>query len=66
MSDDGKIGLIRSVSDKLLTILPPAFLMLIIINVISLTAIFWIVHQNAEARNVLLTEIVKDCLLNNK
>ena len=64
MSDDGKIGLIRSVSDKLLTVLPPAFLMLIIINAISLAAIFWIVHQNAEARNVLLTEIVKDCLLN--
>jgi hypothetical protein len=63
MSDDGKIGLIRSVSDKLLTVLPPAFLMLIIINAISLAAIFWIVHQNAEARNVLLTEIVKDCLL---
>jgi hypothetical protein len=64
MSDNGRVGLVRSVSDKLLTVLPPAFLMLIIINAISLAAIFWIVHQNAEARNVLLTEIVKDCLLN--
>lgn len=63
MSDNGKVGLVRSVSDKLLTTLPPAFLMLVIINIITLAGIFWIVHQNSEARNVLLTEIVKDCLI---
>ena len=63
MSDNGKVGLVRSVSDKLLTTLPPAFLMLVIINIIALAGIFWIVHQNAEARNALLTEIVKDCLI---
>lgn len=52
-----------SISERLIRVLPPAFLLLIVMNVLFLCSIAWLVDHNAEARNVLLTRIVEKCLL---
>ena len=52
-----------SLSERLIRVLPPAFLLLIVMNVLFLGAIAWVVNHNAEARNALLTRIVEKCLL---
>lgn len=52
-----------SISERLIRVLPPAFLLLIVMNILFLGAIAWVVDHNAEARNALLTKIVERCLL---
>jgi hypothetical protein len=47
----------------LIRVLPPAFLLLIVMNILFLGAIAWVVDHNAEARNALLSRIVEKCLL---
>jgi hypothetical protein len=56
------IGLTASISDRLIKVLPPAFLLLIIINCMFLGVIAWVFDHNAETRNALLTKIVERCL----
>ena len=60
---NGRHGLIGRISDKLIFVLPPAFLLLVIINIIFLGFVVWFINNNAEQRNALLTEIVRKCLL---
>ena len=55
-------GILVSISDKLIKVLPPAFLLLIIINCLFLGVIAWVFDHNAETRNALLTKIVERCL----
>ncbi len=52
-----------AISDRLIRVLPPAFLLLIVINVLFLGALAWVVNHNAEARNEMLTRIIERCLL---
>jgi hypothetical protein len=56
-------GILISVSEKLIRVLPPAFVALLILNGFYLGFIAWIVDHNADARNILLTRIVEQCLL---
>jgi branched-subunit amino acid permease len=51
-----------ALSERLVKVLPPAFLLLLILNVAFLGAITYVVGHNAEARNQLLTRIVDKCL----
>jgi hypothetical protein len=44
-------------------VLPPAFLLLILMNCAFLGVVAWVFNHAAEARNVLLTKIVEQCLL---
>jgi len=60
---NGRHGLIGRISDILISALPPAFLLLVIINIIFLGFVVWFINNNAEQRNALLTEIVRKCLL---
>lgn len=59
-------GLLAGVSEKLIRALPPAFLLLLILNAGFLFAILWVVNSNAEHRNTLLTKIVEGCLTNRQ
>ena len=52
-----------SISEKLIRVLPPAFVALIILNCIFIGVIAWVFDHNAEARNILLTKIVERCLV---
>ena len=62
MTDSGKSGLLASVSDKLITVLPPAFLLMLLLNLATMGVVIYVVEHNTEARNVLLTKIIDSCL----
>jgi hypothetical protein len=55
-------GLLVSVSERLLRVLPPAFIALLIVNIMFIGVIAWVFDHAAENRNVLLTKIVDRCL----
>ena len=44
-------------------VLPPAFLLLVILNCGFLGVMTWVFDHNADIRNVLLTKIVDECLV---
>jgi hypothetical protein len=52
-----------SISERLIRVLPPAFIALLVINVMFIGVIAWVFDHNAETRNVLLTKIIERCLL---
>lgn len=52
-----------SISERLLRALPPAFVMLLVLNCMFLGVIAWVFDHNAKVRNELLTKIVERCLL---
>lgn len=52
-----------SISERLIRVLPPAFLLLIVLNCLFLGVVAWLVDHNAEARNAMLTRIIERCLL---
>jgi hypothetical protein len=57
-------GVLVSVSEKLIRVLPPAFIALLVLNIVFIAVIAWVFDHNAETRNALLTKIVERCLLN--
>jgi len=61
-STSGNNGLLVSVSEKLLRVLPPAFIALLLVNILFIGVIAWVFDHNAETRNVLLTKIIDRCL----
>ena len=65
MSDPppGDGGAVVRLSERLIRVLPPAFLLLIVMNCMFLGVIAWVFDHNADARNVMLTKIVERCLL---
>jgi hypothetical protein len=56
-------GLLASVSEKLIRALPPAFLLLVLLNIVFLGVASWVFAHNTEVRNALMTKIVESCLL---
>ena len=56
-------GLVASVSDKLIKALPPAMVVLVLLNIGTLGMVAYIFQHNSETRNALLTKIVDNCLL---
>jgi hypothetical protein len=55
-------GVLASLPDKLMRVLPPAMVMLCLINIAFLGTTMWLVQHNADYRNQLLTKIVEGCL----
>lgn len=56
-------GILASISERLIRVLPPAFLLMIILNILFLGVFFWLYEHNVEARTELLAKIVDKCLL---
>ena len=56
-------GLLASISERLIRVLPPAFLMLIVLNIVFLGVLWWVFDHNVSARTELLNRIVEKCLL---
>jgi len=56
-------GILSGISEKLIRALPPAFLLLVILNIVFLGVVGWVFSHNSEQRNALLTKIVESCLL---
>ena len=55
-------GLIASVSETAMRVLPPAMLVLVALNICFSGALIYLVQHNADYRNQLLTKIVEGCL----
>jgi hypothetical protein len=55
-----------SVSEKLIRVLPPAFVALLILNCLFIGVIAWVFDHNADVRNTLLTKIIESCLIPNQ
>jgi hypothetical protein len=53
----------KALTERLIQVLPPAFLVLLILNIMFLAVITWVFNHNVEARTALLTKIVEKCLL---
>jgi hypothetical protein len=56
-------GVLVSISERLIRVLPPAFLLLIVMNCMFLGVMAWTFDHNADTRNVMLTKIIEQCLL---
>jgi hypothetical protein len=63
VTDEQRSGVLLSVSEKLLRVLPPAFIALLLVNIMFIGVIAWIFDHAAENRNALLTRIVEGCLV---
>jgi type VI protein secretion system component VasF len=55
-------GLLASISERLIRVLPPAFLMLIFINVLALGFLFWFVDARANHTASVLNQLLQACL----
>ena len=55
-------GALISLSERLIRVLPPAFLLLIVMNIMFLGVVAWVVDHNLDARNAMLTRIVDRCI----
>ena len=60
---NGNGGLLAGVSDKLIKALPPAFLLLVLLNIVFLGVASWVFQHNTAVRNAMLTKIIDTCLL---
>jgi hypothetical protein len=59
---NGITAALSAASETLMRVLPPGFIVLVILNGCFLIAVLWIVQDNAEYRNAMLTKIVEQCL----
>jgi hypothetical protein len=56
-------GLLAGISERLIRVLPPAFILLLILNAMFMFMFWWIYDHNTMARAELLNRIVEKCLL---
>ena len=56
-------GLLAGISERLIRVLPPAMLLLVILNAIFMAAFWFIYDHNVVARTEILNRIVDKCLL---
>jgi hypothetical protein len=54
--------LLAGIPDKLIRALPPAFLLLALLNILFMGALTYAVSHNTQARNDLLKTIIERCL----
>jgi hypothetical protein len=58
-------GLLASVSEKLIRALPPAFLLLVLLNIVFLGVAAWVFQHNTTVRNAMIQRIIESCLQRN-
>jgi hypothetical protein len=59
---NGNGGLLASVSEKLIRALPPAFLLLVLLNIVFLGVAAWVFQHNTTVRNQMIQRIIESCL----
>lgn len=59
---NGRNGLVSRISGQIITALPPAFLMLVLLNIATLGVVLYVVQHNTEARNAMVQRIIEACL----
>ncbi len=56
------VGALSSLSEKLVSALPPQFLALVVINVLFLGGLFWFVDARATHTAAVLNQLLSACL----
>jgi uncharacterized membrane-anchored protein YitT (DUF2179 family) len=59
---NGKYSGVTGMAHRLIAVLPPAFLLLVVLNIVFIGFLVWFLDHNATQRNDLLTKIVAGCL----
>lgn len=54
--------ILAGLSDRLIRALPPAFLLLVILNIVFLGVASYVFAHNTEVRNTMITKILDTCL----
>jgi len=54
--------ILATVPERLIKALPPAFVALLVLNIMFMGALTYAVQHNAEARNAMLKSIIDKCL----
>ena len=62
----GKAGLLANVSEKIIRALPPAFLLLVLLNIVFLAVSAWTFQHNSDMRGAMISKIVEACLLERR
>ena len=62
VNGNGRASLLASVSDKLIRALPPAFLLLVIMNICFLGVAAYVFQHNTTVRNEMIQRIIESCL----
>jgi hypothetical protein len=55
-------SVLAGLSDKLIRALPPAFLLLVILNIVFLAVAAYVFQHNTELRNDMISKIIETCL----
>ena len=55
-------GVLAALSDKLIRALPPAFLLLVLLNIVFLGVASYVFQHNTSARNEMIQRIIESCL----
>ena len=58
----GNAGLLAGISEKLIGTLPPAMLLLVLLNIVFIGIALYMFSHNTEARNEMLSRIIESCL----
>jgi hypothetical protein len=58
-------GLLAGLSEKLIRALPPAFLLLVLLNIVFLGVASYVFQHNTAARNAMIERIIDSCLKPN-
>jgi hypothetical protein len=64
--ESNSVGLLANVSDKLIRALPPAFLLLVLLNIIFMGVAAYVFQHNTEVRNAMIQRIIETCLVREK
>jgi hypothetical protein len=56
------VGAVSRLSQSLITTLPPAFLMLVLMNVGFLALVMWFLNGQMEARTVMVSKVLDRCM----
>jgi len=59
---DGAIGALSDLGARLVSALPPAFLLLVLLNVAFLGIVLWFLDSQLNQRTKLVNELVNRCL----
>ena len=58
----GIVGAAVRVSDKIIQTMPPAFLLLILINVAFLGMVMWFINHQADQREAMVSSLLDRCM----
>jgi hypothetical protein len=59
---EGALGALTDLGNKLIGALPPAFLMLVVMNACFLGMVLWFLNHQADQRTALVTKLVDRCM----